>query len=164
MIHHKLMGVVLFVYALVKSTALLNTRTLARGSLRSPTPSASMEAAAIDAARMAVATGTAVTDPPIAPESDAHSRSVMDDIVEISLLPTPSSFAGSPQSPPQARRSLRRASRTTRSSYAGSIVGESQGATQTRPDLPASQQDRTRTRGYHKSNSLRPNSGATFNI
>jgi len=66
--------------------------------------------------------------------------------VEISLLPTPSSFAGSPQSPPQARRSMRRASRTTRSSFAGSIAGESQGATQTRPDLPASPQERERER------------------
>lgn len=102
-----------------------------------------MEAAASDAARSSVATGNGVTDLSMDLESEAHSRRVQDDdIVEIYLVPTPGSSTSSPQPPPQARRSMRRASRTRRNSYSDSVVGESQGAAPPRPDRPASPQSR----------------------
>jgi hypothetical protein len=101
-----------------------------------------MEAAPSDAAGISVPTGTGVTATSLNLQSETHSRPIMDDIEEISVQPAYGPSTSSPQPLPQARRSMRRTSRTTRSSYAGSVTGESQGATRTRPDQPASPQRR----------------------
>lgn len=89
-----------------------------------------------------MATATGVTEAPLNLQSETHSRRIMDDIEEISAQPTPGPSTSSPQPPPQVRRSMRRISRTTRSSHAGSMAGESQGAVRTRRDQPASPQRR----------------------